>query len=411
VAKNEILVSIDIGTTKICTVIGELKADRQIDVIGIGMSPSHGMRRGVVVDLDSTVHAIEDSVDKAQRTAGVEVGSAVVGVTGEHIFSQNSQGLVHISRPDHEITEEDVARVLENAQSIAFPSEREIIHVIPRGYKVDGQEGVRSPVGMSGSRLEVETHIIMGQTTFLQNIRKCLYRTDLHIEDIVVESLATGEAVLHPDEKELGVAVLDIGGGTSDLAVFTKGEIAYSVVIPVAGNLVTYDLAVGLRTSQEDAERLKIEYGCALTDLVSEDEVVPVPDLGSMEVREYPRIILAEIIKPRMQDIFEMARNYLDQSGFGSLLPAGIVLSGGASQLFGAAQLASQVMGMPARIGVPCNVGGLRESIANPAYATGVGLLQYAARNHYHQRMARTNGLLGSWLRRLQGWLSRFRGP
>ncbi|MCC6442268.1 MAG: cell division protein FtsA [Armatimonadetes bacterium] len=408
-AKGAILVGIDVGTTKICTLIGELQEDRRIDVIGIGTSRSEGMRRGSVIDIDATVHAIEESLEKAQRMAGVEIGSAVVGVTGEHIRSQNSQGVIHVNRPNHEIAEEDVARVLDNAQAVPLSPEQEIVHVIPREFKVDGQDGIKSPVGMFGSRLEVEAHVMAGGTTFLQNIRKCLHRTDLIIEDVVVESLATGEAVLHPDEKELGVAVLDIGGGTADLAVFNKGEIAFSSVIPVAGNHVTYDLAVGLHTTQEDAEKIKIGSGCALPEMIDEDEVVSVSDLGSQEVREYPRAILVEIIKPRMQEIFEMAKNHLDRSEYGHLLPAGVVLSGGGSLLCGATELATQVMGLPARVGIPYSVGGFTDNIGSPAYATGVGLLLYAAKHHYFRRAAQPENLWTLWLRRFQAWFHRLR--
>jgi cell division protein FtsA len=383
VAKGDIVVGLDIGTTKICTVIGEVAGeDGRVDVLGVGSSPSHGIRRGVVVDIESTARAITDSVQKAQRIAGAEVHSAIVGVTGEHIASLNSRGVIAITHVDREVTQEDVDRVLENSQVIVLPPERKIIHAIPRGYVLDGQNGIRTPVGMSGTRLEVETHIVTGATPFLQNVAKCVERAGLHVEDVVLEPIATGEAVVMDAEKDLGVVLVDIGGGTSDLAIFLNGEICYSAVLPVGGVYVTKDVSAGLRATPEEAERVKVAHGSATVSAVLESDTFSFTRLGSQEETTLPTRILAEIIEPRMTELFTLVRQEINRSNYAAMLPAGLVLSGGGALLKGAPELAAEVTGLPCRVGYPNGVGGLSESVANPSFATAVGLVLFGGKAH-----------------------------
>jgi cell division protein FtsA len=399
VGKGDIVVGLDIGTTKVCTVIGEVNGERA-DVLGVGVSPSQGIRRGVVVDIESTVRAIEDSVAKAQRMAGAEVHSVIVGVTGEHIASLNSRGVIAITHADREVTEEDVDRVLENSKVIVLPPDREILHAIPRGYSLDGQNGIRTPVGMSGTRLEVETHIVTGATTFLQNVYKCVQRAGLHVEDAVLEPIATGEAVVMPAEKDLGVVLVDIGGGTSDLAIFSGGEICHSAVLPIGGNYVTHDLSAGLRTTLEEAERVKRERGAARVENVTDEETFRFTRLGANEETTLPARILAEIIEPRMSELLGMVRQEINRSNYANVLPAGLVLSGGGALLSGTRDLAAEVTGLPTRIGSPMGVGGLAESVESPIFATAVGLVQFGARTHAGVPRRESAGGLFAALRR-----------
>ena len=383
-AKGDIVVGLDIGTTKICTVIGEVVegASGRVDVLGVGVSPSHGIRRGVVVDIDSTVRAIGDSIQKAQRMAGAEVHSVIVGVTGEHIASLNSRGVIAITHANREVTQEDVDRVLENSRVIVLPPDRRIIHSIPRGYSIDGQNGIRSPVGMSGTRLEVETHIVTGAETFLQNVAKCVERANLQVEDTVLEPIATGESVVMDAEKDLGVALVDIGGGTSDLAIFINGEICYTAVLPVGGEYVTKDVAAGLRTTLEESERVKREFGGCMVETLPEEGTFTFSRLGATEPTTLPTRVLGEIIGPRMNELFQMVRQEINRSGYAGLLPAGLVLSGGGAMVRDARELATSVTGMPSRIGYPTGVGGLSESVGSPSYATAVGLVQFGGKAH-----------------------------
>lgn len=379
VSKNDIITGLDIGTTKVCALIAEISEHGEILITGIGSAPSLGMKKGVVVDIESTAHAIEEAVAKASRQAGREVDSVYVGVTGEHIASLNSSGRIAITHPDREITSGDVDRVLEAARVIVLPPDRQILHAIARSYAVDGQNGIRHPVGMCGTRLEVHTHIVHGATTFLQNVEKCVQKAGLEVAEEVLEPIATAEAVLMQAEKDLGVCLLDIGGGTSDMAVFVHGEIYYSAVIPVGGNHVTNDLAYGLTVAHEEAERLKTESGSALTELVPEEDVVHIKQVGRDEAtpRRLRRRALVHIIEPRMQELFEMVQEELRQSDCLNKIPAGLVLSGGGSQLQGCVEVAQQVLGTSVRIGLPRGVGGLGETLSHPRYATAVGLVQY----------------------------------
>lgn len=387
-SRKEYIAGLDIGTTKTCCVLADVDLDNgTVDIIGVGLTPSDGVRRGVVVNLDATTEAIRSAVDKAQRMAGdVTVRSVVVGVTGEHISSLNSRGVIAITSPSREISESDVERVVDASRVIVLPPEREIIHSIPRGFIVDGQDGIKDPVGMSGSRLEVETHIVTGSSTFLDNVVKCIQRAGLAIESTVLEPIATSESAVMPAEKDLGVALIDIGGGTTDVAIFTGGEIYYTAVLPVGGNYVTKDIAVGLRAAQDEAEKVKIEHGCAMVDMVENEEAFSITSLGADEPRELPREILARIIEPRMQEIFQMVREQITRSGYLEMLPAGAVVTGGGAQLPGTVQLAEKMLNMPVRLGLPRNIGGLHDTVHSPIYTTAVGLILHAAKQHPEMR-------------------------
>ncbi len=400
-SRKEFIAGLDIGTTKTCCVLADVDLDTgAVDIIGVGLTPSDGLRKGVVVDLDATTKAIRSAVDKAQQMAGnVLIRSVVVGVTGEHISSLNSRGVIAITAPEREITASDVDRVVEASKVIVLPPEREIVHSIPRGFSVDGQDGVKDPVGMSGGRLEVETHIVTGSTSFLDNVAKCVQRAGLAVDVTVLEPIATSEAAVIPAEKDLGVALIDIGGGTTDVAVFTGGEIYYTAVLPVGGNHVTNDIAVGLRAAREEAERAKIESGCAIVEMVQDDGTFRITSLGAEESRELPREILAKIIEPRMQEICQMAREELMKSGYLEMLPAGTVLTGGGAMMPGAVDLYERILGMPVRLGLPRDVGGLNDTVQSPIYATGVGLVLYTTRHQADLREEEKSVTLGQGLK------------
>ena len=408
VGKSEIVTGLDIGTTKVCALIAEITEEGEVVLIGSGVSASHGIRRGVVVDIDATAHAIEDAVTKAATQANREIESVYVGVTGDHIASLNSSGIVPITRPDREITREDVDRVNEQARVIVLPPDRQILHAIPRTYSVDGQGGVRQPVGMSGTRLEVQTHIVHGAVTFLQNVEKCVVKAGLEVAEAVLEPIASGEAVLLPTEKDLGVCLVDIGGGTSDIAVFYGGEIYYSAVVPVGGNHITNDVAEGLKVGQVEAERLKTQHGSALTEMVREDEVISVHQVGRDEARKLRRRALAQIIEPRMQELFELVRDEIARGDCLDRIPFGLVISGGGSQLRDVVEVAQQVMGLPCRIGRPHGVTGLSEALMHPMYATAVGLVQYGARQAAADRSSSSRGRSRT-LHGFQKWWARLR--
>ena len=414
-AKGEIIVGLDIGTTKICTLIAEVSSEGGgppvVEILGVGLAPSTGIRRGVVVDIEQTVLAIRESVDKAQRMAGAEVHAVLVGVTGEHIASLNSRGVIAITHSDREVTQEDVDRVLENSKVIVLPPDREIIHSIPRGYSIDGQNGIRSPVGMSGTRLEVETHIVTGATTFLRNVVTCVERAGLQVEDLVLEPIATGEAVLLDAERDLGVVLVDIGGGTSDLAIFRGGDICYSAVVPVGGAYVTKDISAGLRLSAEEAERVKVAHGVArVKQTLSDPEATfSVSRLGAGQIDEVPLRDLAEIIEPRAHEIFRLVRQEINRSNYAGHLPAGLVLSGGGALLSGIRELAAEITDLPTRVAHPRGVGGLSDSVSSPAYSTVVGLVEWGARMHGigGGTGVRREGWGGSFLSAVTLWMRR----
>ena len=394
----------DIGTTKVCTVVAEVEDRGRLNIVGVGNSLSSGIRKGVVIDIDSAAQAIIESVDRARTASGYDIHNVVVGVTGEHIASLNAKGVIAITHPNREITEDDVTRVQDQSRIIVLPPDREIIHAIPRSYSVDGQGGIRFPVGMSGTRLEVETHIVTGSVTFLQNVAKAVRKAGLVIEVTVLEPIATAESVLLPDERSLGVVVADIGGGTTDVAVFVDGDVYFSGAIPVGGNHVTRDISVGLRASHEESERVKLQYAAAMVEMIPEDDTFSVISLGSDEPRTLPRRLLGEIVEPRMHELFQLVEQEIRKSGYHNLLPAGIVLSGGGALLEGAAELCHNVTGMPTRIGFPRAFAGNSASLRAPNFSTALGLVQYGAQ--YHQQVknyAREDSLVG----RLQKWFAK----
>ncbi len=381
--RDHLIVGLDIGTTKICAIVGEA-FDEGLSIIGIGSHPSRGLRRGVVVDIESTVDSIRKAVEEAELMANCEISTVYAGIAGGHIKSFNSHGMVVVK--DREISDRDVQRVIEAAQAVAIPMDREVIHSLPQEFVIDDQDGIREPIGMSGVRLEAKVHIVTGAVTSAQNIIKCANRAGLNVADIVLEPLASSEAILSDDEKELGVAILDIGGGTTDLAIFSGGSMKHSYVLGLGGDHITNDIAAGLRTPSADAERIKKLYGCCFARLCSADERIQVPSVGGRHPRELSRKTLADIVEPRMEEIFGLIREEVHRVGLLRAMPAGIVLTGGSSLLEGMPELAEEVFELPSRRGVPENVGGLQEVVGSPMYATGVGLVIFGSRQRSASR-------------------------
>jgi cell division protein FtsA len=403
--REELIVGLDIGTTKIAAIVGEVVGD-QIDIIGIGTHPSKGLKKGVVVNIESTVASIKRAIEEAEHMAGVEISTVYAGIAGGHIKGFNSHGMAPIK--DREVREVDVARVIDNAKAVAIPLDREILHVLPQEYIIDQQDGVREPLGMSGVRLEAKVHIVTAAVTSAQNIVKCCNRCGLNVADIVLEPLASAYAVLDENEKELGVALIDIGGGTTDLALFRDGSVVHTSVLAVGGHQLTNDIAIGLRTPMLEAERIKHRYGCALSTLVGEGEMMEVPSVGGRPPRVMERRLLTEIIEPRVEEIFALVRHEIEKTGYAELLGAGVVITGGTTIMEGMPELATNVLGLPVRRGAPQGIGGLSEVVSSPIYATGVGLVQYGTRNsglnHFRVRgdegsvYARVKKRMRSWL-------------
>lgn len=418
---RRIVTGLDIGTTKICVMIAEITEEENIDIIGIGLSPSHGLRKGIVVDIDETSKAIKEAYQKAERMAGINIDSAFVGIAGAHISSLNSHGVVAVTGEEKEIKDTDIDRVMEAAKIIPLSAEEEMIHVLAREFIVDGCAGIKDPLGMSGVRLEVETHIVTGSTTSIQNLVKSVLKAGLSVDDIVLEPLASSESVLTVDEKELGVALIDMGGGTTDLIVFQEGSICYTTVLPVGGNHVSNDIAVGLRTPITEAEKIKITSGCAQASMADENEYIEVATASGKEKHQVPLKTLCEVVEPRMQEIFNLVKRELNRVGPRDLTPAGIVLTGGASLLDGADELAATIIELPARLGEPGHINGLSDVIDNPVYikkgekvpkaifSTAVGLVEYGARykepskNKYFN-----NEVVGDFFMKLKNWLRDF---
>jgi cell division protein FtsA len=380
VRRAEPVVGLDVGTTKICAVIGEPKPGGGMDILGVGAAPSRGLRRGVVVNIDSTVEAIKQAVAEAEQMAGLEVARVYAGVAGGHIRSLNSRGVVPVSGRDREVSAVDVERVVEAARAVNVPQDREIIHVLPQTFTVDDADGVREPVGMSGVRLEVEVHIVTAAVTSVQNVVRSVNRAGLAVQDVVLEPIASAEAVLAPEEKELGVILIDVGGGTTDMALFRDGAVWHTAVLPLGGDHITNDVAVGLRTPMAEAEGLKKRYGCALTALVPAEETIDVPSVGGRKPRQLSRQVLSEIIQPRVEEIFTLIARDLGKAGFTDAATAGVVVTGGSSIMEGVPELAEAVFDLPVRRGVPAEVGGLADVVRSPIYATGVGLALYGVR-------------------------------
>mgnify|MGYP000854690212 FL=1 len=370
-----IIVGLDIGTSKVVAIVGELQDDNQIEVIGFGSHPSKGLKKGVVVNIEATVTSIQRAIEEAELMASCDIHQVYAGIAGSHVRSLNSHGIVAIR--DREVTQSDVDRVIDAARAVAIPADQKILHVLPQEFIIDGQEGIREPIGMSGVRLEARVHMVTGAASAAQNIVKCVQRCGLEVEDIVLEQLASSYAVLTDDEKELGICLVDIGGGTTDIAVFNNGAIRHTAVIPIAGDQVTNDIAISMRTPTQYAEEIKIKYACALSQLANLDETIEVPSVGDRPPRRLARQTLAEVVEPRYEELFGLIRDELRRSGFEDMIAAGIVLTGGSSKMEGAVELAEEVFHMPVRLGVPQHVRGLGDVVRNPIHSTGVGLLVY----------------------------------
>ena len=376
-SRENILVGLDIGTTKISCIIAELDADRNVKIVGVGTSRSEGLRRGVVVNLEKTVVSIGRAIEEAELMAGVEVRNVYAGIAGDHIRSINSHGVIAVSRGGVEITRADIGRVVDAAKAVAIPMDREILHILPQEFTVDDQKGIKDPTGMAGIRLEVDVHIVTGAVSSAQNLVKAIQQAGYQVRDLVLEPLASSHGVLTDDERELGVALLDIGGGTTDIALFHEGSIRHTAVIGLGGNSVTNDIAIGLRTPARDAERIKERYGAAVASTVDPDEEIVVPHMAGQGERRVSRELLASIIQPRMEEILSLARTDIKKTGWHDKVPSGFVLTGGAAALPGTVELAEQILAMPVRIGRPLGVTGLVDSVDEPRFATGVGLVIY----------------------------------
>jgi cell division protein FtsA len=401
-----LVVGLDIGTSKVVTVVGETQADGTLEVIGLGSHPSRGLKRGVVVDIEATEHSIQRAVEEAELMADCEIRGVFAGIAGNHIRGYNSHGIVAIK--DKEVSEGDVDRVLDAARAVAVPSDQRILHVLPQEYVIDNQDGIRQPIGMSGIRLEAYVHVVTAAMSATQNLNKCIARCGLQADELILQQIASSRAVLSDDEKDLGVALVDMGAGTSDLAVFTQGAIRHTSCIPIAGDLVTNDIAVALRTPTQHAEDIKIKYACALEQLARADESIQVPSVGERQSRRLARQTLAQVVEARYREIFTMIQAELRRSGFENMIRAGLVLTGGAARMEGVVELAEEIFHVPVRLGVPHSVTGLSEVLTNPIFSAGVGLLQYGGQLERIPGKTLVNGTGGDdWWSRLRSW---FRG-
>lgn len=371
---KNMIVSLDIGTSKVVAIVGEVGDDGKIEIVGIGSHASKGMKKGVVVNIESTVQSIQRAIEEAELMAGCQIHSVYAGIAGSHIRSLNSHGIVAIR--DREVQRADLDRVIDAAQAVAIPADQKVLHILPQEYVIDDQEGIKEPLGMSGVRLEAKVHLVTCAVNAYQNIEKCIRRCGLDVEEIILEQLASSVSVLTDDEKELGVCLVDIGGGTSDIAIFTEGSIRHTGVIPIAGDQVTNDIAMALRTPTQHAEEIKIKYACALTQLAGASETIKVPSVGERPPRDLSRQSLAEVVEPRYDELFTLVQAELRRSGYEDMVPAGIVLSGGTAKMEGVMELAEEIFHMPVRVGYPQAVQGLNDIVRNPIYSTGVGLLQ-----------------------------------
>ena len=378
---SQMIVGLDIGTSKVVCIVGEISPEGDVEIVGIGSHLSRGLKKGVVVNIESTVQSIQRAVEEAELMAGCQIHSAYAGIAGSHIRSLNSHGIVAIR--DREVFRPDIERVIDAAQAVAIPADQKILHILPQEYVIDSQEGVKEPLGMSGVRLEAKVHLVTCAINAAQNIEKCIRKCGLEVEDIILEQLASGYAVLTEDEKELGVCIVDIGGGTTDIAVFTDGAIRHTAVIPIAGDQVTNDIAMALRTPTPNAEEIKIKYACALARLAGENETIKVPSVGDRSDRDLSRQALAEVVEPRYDELFTLIQAELRRSGFEDLIAAGIVLTGGTSKMEGVVELAEEIFHMPVSIGHPQGVTGLTDIVRNPIYSTAVGLLIYGAKQQF----------------------------
>ena len=401
--EKNLIVGLDIGTSKVVAIVGEISPDGEIGIIGIGSHPSRGLKKGVVVNIESTVQSIQRAVEEAELMAGCQIHSVFAGIAGNHIRSLNSHGIVAIR--DKEVSNADVERVIDAARAVAIPADQKILHILPQEFIIDNQESIREPIGMSGVRLEAKVHMVTGAVSAAQNIIKCVRRCGLEVDDVILEQLASSHSVLTEDEKELGVCLVDIGGGTTDIAVFTEGAIRHTAVIPIAGDQVTNDIAVALRTPTQYAEEIKLKYACALKQLPSIDETIEVPSVGERPARRLARQTLAEVVEPRYEELFSLIQAELRRSGFEDLCAAGIVLTGGSSKIEGAVELAEEIFHMPVRLGHPQYVTGLIDVVRNPIHSTGVGLLLFGNQNRsMRESEARMGNGFKSVMQRMKSW-------
>ena len=400
---KNLVVGLDIGTSKVVAIVGDITPEGNLDIIGVGSHPSRGLKKGVVINIDSTVQSVQQAIEEAECMAGCQIHSVYTGIAGNHIRSFNSHGIVPIR--NQEVTALDVERVIDAAKAVAIPADQKTLHVLPQEFTIDNQEGIREPIGMSGVRLEAKVHMVTGAVSAAQNIVNCIRRCGLEVDDIILEQLASSYAVLTEDEKQLGVCLIDIGGGTTDIAVFVDGSIRHTAVIPVAGDQVTNDIAVALRTPTQNAESIKIQYACALAQLANIEEMVEVPMMGGKAHRQLSRVTLAEVVEPRFEELFSLVQAELRHSGVESLLGSGIVITGGSARMEGIVELAEEIFRMPVRIGLPRNVSGLVDIVRNPIYSTGVGLLQYGYHTREQRRaeLSTTHGFKGLF-GRMRNW-------
>lgn len=378
--EGNMIAALDIGTSKVVCLVGEIGIDGSIEIIGIGSQPSVGLKKGVVVNIDSTVESIQRAVEEAELMAGCKIYSVTVGISGNHISSLNSHGIVAVK--DREVMEYDVERVIDAASAVAISTDRKILHILPQEYEIDGSEGIKEPLGMSGVRLEAKVHLVTSLANAAFNIEKCVHRCGLEVDHLVLDQLASSYSVLTEDEKELGVCLVDIGGGTSDIAIFTAGAIRYTSAIPVAGDQVTNDIAMALRTPTKHAEEVKIKYACALAQLATKEEIIKVSGVGDRPAKNLSRLALAEVVEPRYEELFTLIQAEIQKSGYAEMIAAGVVLTGGTSKMEAVVELAEEVFHMPVRLATPQRTGSMTDILADPVYATGMGLLLYARQDH-----------------------------
>ncbi len=401
-AREDIIVGLDIGTTKICAVVGE-RSEHGINIIGTGTHPSVGLKKGVVIDIESTVDSIKKAVEEAELMAGCEISSVYAGIAGGHITGFNSQGIIAIK--GREVTQSDVDRVIEAARAVAIPMDREVIHVLPQEYIVDDQRGIQNPIGMAGVRLEANIHIVTGAVASAHNIIKCANKAGLDVCDVVLESLASGFAVLSEEEKDLGTALIDIGGGTTDLAIFSGGNIRHTFVLAIGGHQLTNDVAVGLRANKNDAEKIKIKYGSCLSENIPPVETIEVPGMGGREAKTLSRQILGEILEPRVEEIFSLTKREIFKIGLDNSIASGVVVTGGSSLLDGLTEVAESIFDLPVRLGKPENIGGLVDIVSNPMFATGVGLVIFGGKNESVNRFRiRDANIFNKIINRMKKW-------
>lgn len=406
--KGERIVGLDIGTTKICAIVAEVETGDQIRITGVGSSPSEGLKRGVVVNVEKTVQSVRKAIEKAEQMSGTRIEAVYAGIAGDHIRSVNSRGVIAVSGPDNEITSSDEGRVIEAAKAVSIPMDREIVHVLPQEFVVDDQPGIKDPIGMSGVRLEADVHIVTGAVTSAQNICKSIQRAGVEVVDLVLEPIASSYAVLCSDEEEMGVALVDVGGGTSDLAVFYDGSIRHTAVIGLGGQNVTHDLAIGLRTPWNQAEEIKRSTGCAFHTLVGKEETVEVPGVAARQPYQVPRVEMASIIEARMEEIFQLVDREIRRTDYAELLSAGVVVTGGGAMLEGCTELAEEVFGMPASLGIPKGVTGLSEAVNQPLYATGVGLVLFGLHHQNRKFLSDDDDFFESIFGRMKTWVRNF---